>query len=81
MFFSEIDKLKLKLKCLTDENNGSNFEKTFNLWTFFEYEKIMPDFVCKLSMQEMKYFRINNSQDMMKLRLECIKVGEKHRSP
>jgi hypothetical protein len=39
-----------------------------NLWTLFENEKITADFVCKLSMQEMKYLGINNSQDMMKLR-------------
>jgi hypothetical protein len=39
-----------------------------NLWTLFENEKITPDFVCKLSMQEMKYMEINNIQNMMKLR-------------
>jgi hypothetical protein len=29
-------------------------------------------------MQEMKYLGINNSHDMIKLRLECIKSGDKN---
>ena len=47
-----------------------------NLFTLFEKENITPDIVCRLSMQEMKYLGIRDSQDMMKLRLKCINFGE-----
>lgn len=50
-----------------------------NLYTVFENEKITPDIVCKLTMQEMKYLGINDSQDMMRLRLVCINNGDVHK--
>ena len=46
-----------------------------NLCAMFKEEKITPDIVCMLSMQEMKCLGINDSQDMMKLRLKCIHFG------
>lgn len=41
----------------------------------FHTENISPDIVCKLSMYELRYLGVNDSADMMKLRVECIKYG------
>jgi len=41
----------------------------------FEKEKITPDIVCKLSMQEMRHLGIKDNRDMMRLRVECLKHG------
>lgn len=41
----------------------------------FDAEKITPDLVGKLSLNEMKELGVQNRSDMMTLRLECMKYG------
>ncbi|XP_052719456.1 uncharacterized protein LOC128191439 [Crassostrea angulata] len=41
----------------------------------FEKEKITPDIVCKLSVQEFEAVGISNRAEMMKIRIECVKFG------
>jgi hypothetical protein len=41
----------------------------------FEREKITPDIVSKLSLNEMRLLGIIHSADIVKLRVECLKFG------
>lgn len=43
----------------------------------FKEQKISPDIICKLSLQEFAMLGINNRQDIMALRIACSTYGEK----
>ena len=43
----------------------------------FTEQKISPDIICKLSLQEFAMLGINNRQDIMALRIACSTYGEK----
>ena len=53
---------KLKLGCFIDK---------------FKEQKISPDIICKLSLQEFAMLGINNQQDIMALQIACSTYGEK----
>ena len=42
----------------------------------FQQEKITPDLVCKLSVQELESLGLTSRRDMMALRIECAMFGE-----
>ena len=41
----------------------------------FQQEKITPDLVCKLSVQELESLGLTSRRDMMALRIECATFG------
>ena len=41
----------------------------------FQQEKITPDLVCKLSVQELESLGLTSRRDMMALRIECARFG------
>ena len=43
----------------------------------FETERITPDLVCKLSVDEMEILGVTSGGDMMSLRIQCTKFGGK----